>query len=497
MTESQPILSGFYPDPSICRVGHAYYLVNSTFEYLPGVPVHVSTDLVTWTLVGNALTRPSQIAEHDGYPSAGVYAPTIRYYDGRFWIIGTDVNGIPQGQGHFLIHAADAAGPWSDPVYITGPIGIDPDIAWDDSGTAHVTWCSLGGDLPGIISAPVDTVTGRLLAPPRQLWQGTGLAAPEGPHLYFIDGWWYLLLAEGGTERGHAVTMARARTLDGPFEAAPRNPILSHRSLAHPVQNTGHADLFQLSDGTWAAVHLGVRPRGQSPSFHVNGRESFLVGVEWVEGWPVIDETRFAVPATDHSFHDTFSGSELHPRWLGVGRFPASFTRMALDGGVTIDAGRGSGAAMLAVRTTDAVWSASARFDPVGGSGRLLLRIDDAHWYGLTYDGTTVEATVAIGPVEHTVGRWDSSSGDVVTLLVRANPPRPMPHGISREPDLIELAAIVDGVEHSFGEFDGRYLSTEVAGGFTGRVVGVQALSGQVLLHDVDYRTRHSPETTA
>ncbi|MFP7834571.1 family 43 glycosylhydrolase [Marisediminicola sp. LYQ134] len=492
MTPTEPILAGFYPDPSICRVGETYYLITSSFEYLPGIPIHTSTDLVEWHFVANALTRTGQIAEHGGYPSAGIFAPTIRHHAGRFWIIGTDVNGIPLGQGHFLIHATDAAGPWSDPVYISGAMGIDPDIAWDREGTAHVTWCSLNPDEPSILSAPVDTETGAFIAPPRQLWQGTGLSFPEGPHLYQIDDWWYLLLAEGGTERGHAVTIARSPSLDDPFDAAPSNPILSHRSLPHEVQNTGHADLVELPDGTWAAVHLGVRPRGQTPGFHVNGRESFVVGIDWVDGWPVPDETRFTVPPTDRSFTDRFDATALHGRWLGVGRFPETFARPAPEGGLVIDAESRPGRAMLAARATDAVWAASTRFDAATGVGRFLVRIDDTHWYGLTYDGSTVEATIAIGPIEHSVGQWSVSPGSVPTLLMRAKAPRPLPHGATSEPDLVELALESEGTEHSFGEFDGRYLSTEVAGGFTGRVFGVQALSGRIRVDEIRYAAETS-----
>ena len=491
---AEPIIPGFYPDPSICRVGDTYYLVNSSFEYLPGIPIHTSADLVTWTLLGNALTRSTQIAEHEGYPSAGIFAPTIRHHDGRFWIIGTNVNEIPTGKGHFLIHADDPAGAWSDPVHIAGAIGIDPDIVWDEEGVAHVTWCSLNPEQPGIQSAPVDTATGAFLAQPKQLWEGSGLAFPEGPHLYRIDGWWYLLLAEGGTERGHAATIARSRSLEGPYEAAPNNPILSHRSLPHPVQNTGHADLIELPDGTWAAVHLGVRPRGQTPGFHVNGRETFLVGIDWVDGWPVVVEDRYDHIPVEHSFTDRFDDPDLHPRWLGVGRFPTSFTRRGAEGGLVVDADAGTGHALLAARPSDDTWNASTTFEP-SGVGRFLLRIDDRHWYGLIYDGNTVEATVAIGPVQQSVGRWTPPTGQVPTLRISAKSAQPLPHGATLEPDLIELSVRADGEEHSFGEFDGRYLATEVAGGFTGRVFGVEALSGQIRVRDIHYTTTTSRNT--
>lgn len=489
-----PVIPGFFPDPSICRVGDTYYLATSSFEYLPGVPLLQSTDLVTWTHIGNALTRPEQIAEHDGTGSSGIFAPTLRHHHGRFWLIGTNVNDLTHGMGHFLVSAADPAGPWSDPIQIREAIGIDPDIAWDDEGTAHVTWCSFNPEQRGILSAPVDTESGALLAPARQLWGGVGLASPEGPHLYHHDGWWYLLLAEGGTERGHAVTIARAKTIEGPYEPAPSNPILSHRSLAHPVQNTGHADLVELADGSWAAVHLGVRPRGQTPGFHVNGRETFLVGVDWVDGWPRIDEERFTVPPADRSFRDNFDGHALNPRWVGAGRFPSSFTRRGKDGGLLLSAEDEKGHALLCARVVDDVWSATAQFSAAHGTGRFVLRVDDRHWFGLSYDGSTVEAILTVGPITHTVDRWTVAAGDTPKLRISATPPQLLPYGVSLEPDLIQLAASDSTGEHIFGNFDGRYLSTEVAGGFTGRVFGVEAITGRIYLRTVTYASDNPSE---
>ncbi len=483
-----PIVAGFHPDPSICRAGDRYYLINSSFEYLPGIPIHSSTDLLTWTPVGNVLTRPAQMAENPGYPSAGVFAPTIRHHGGTFWIVGTNVNDIPTGCGHFIVRAEYPAGPWSDPVFVAGAIGIDPDLAWDEEGSCHLTWASLLPDQSGILSAPIDPTTGEMLGRPRQLWQGTGLASPEGPHLYRIGEWWYLLLAEGGTERGHAVTIARARSLDHEFEAAPNNPILSHRSTGHPVQSTGHADLVELAAGSWAVVYLGTRPRGQTPGFHVNGRESFLAGIDWVDGWPVVDVDRFTVPIVDHSFVDDFSSDQLHSRWVGVGRFPTSFTRPDPSRGLIIDAVAGPGKALLATRTTDTAWTATAEFDATDGVGRFVVRIDDAHWYGLAYDGSTIEATLTIGPVATVVGWIQVPADSTPVLRVSSRPGTPLPYGITNEPDLIELAATTGvGPEHVFGAFDGRYLSTEVAGGFTGRLIGVEAVSGSIRVSSISY----------
>ncbi|RLK52656.1 glycoside hydrolase family 43 protein [Microbacterium telephonicum] len=487
MTDVRPIIPGFYPDPSICRVGDVYYVVNSSFEYLPGLPIHASTDLVTWRFVGNALTRPSQIPEHRGNPSGSVYAPTIRHHDGRFWIVWTDTNQHGAGVGQLLVHAEDAAGPWSDPVEIPGTVGIDPDLSWDEDGVCHLTWAPHAEHLHPLGTVPIDPETGTLLAEPRLLWRGTGGAHPEGPHLYRIDGWWYLLAAEGGTERGHSVTIARARTLDGPFEPAPTNPILTHRGIQHPVQNAGHGDLVQLVNGSWAMVHLGVRPRGATPGFHLNGRETFLVGVDWVDGWPVVDEGRFTATPVDASFHDDFTDAALAGRWLGVGMFPETFTEPTGDGGgVVVRAGRGPGIPLLCVRAVDEEWTVDARVDAAGGVAALEVRIDEAHSYALVHDGRTVSAVLTIGPAVSTLATVES--GPEAVLRLRARLPEPTSRWGEPQPDIVDLVVVsAEGAETVLGSADGRYLSTEVAGLFTGRVVGVRAVSGDVVLRSFSY----------
>lgn len=477
-----PIVAGFHPDPSICRVGDTYYLANSSFEYVPGVPIRRSTDLVSWELVGHALTRPGQLPPGDGAANTGIYAPTLRHHEGRFHLVTTNI--LEADRGHLIVTAEDPAGPWSDPVHVRGTAGIDPDLCWDDAGVCHLTWASFSPALSGIASVPIDPATGAMLGEPRLLWNGTGLAAPEGPHLYRVGGWWYLLLAEGGTERGHAVTVARARTLEGPFEPAPANPILSHRSTTHPVQNTGHADLVECADGSWAMVYLGVRPRGKTPQFHVNGRETFLAGVDWVDGWPVVAEDRFPVEPADHSFTDGFATAGLHPRWVAPGAGPETFTRWAGPGELVLDQGR-----PLLTRALDEHWTAVARLDVSRGTARFLARIDDRHWYGLTADGSAVTATLVIGPARHTV--TTVAAGSPVSLRIRAlRPAVSGPFREAAEPDLVELSVLGDdGRAEVLGSFGGRYLSTEVAAGFTGRMVGVEAVGGTVTLHEFRYST--------
>jgi xylan 1,4-beta-xylosidase len=490
MSLSEPIIPGFFPDPSICRADHTYYVVNSSFEYLPGLPVHSSTDLVHWSALGNALERPSQIAEWDAGPSSGIYAPTIRHHDGRFFIVGTNDQDLFQGRGQFILTADDPAGPWSDPARVDAAIGIDPDLSWDEEGVCHLTWAAFAPDLRGIATVPIDPATGATLAEPRLLWQGTGGAHQEGPHLYRIDGWWYLLLAEGGTERGHSVTIARARTLDGPFESDPDNPILTHRGTAEPVQNTGHADLVQLADGGWAMVLLGVRPRGRTPHFHPNGRETFLVGIDWVDGWPVVDEDRYRPQAADHSFTDRFDGITLDPRWLGIGRFASAFTTPT-DSGLSIVAT--GGRAVLATRVLDPEWTTEVLVDAAAGDARVVVRIDDAHAYGFTIKSGLVEAVLTIGPTTQVVRRMTVPTDTPTTLRISARLPEQGPFLPPTEPDLIELAVVhEDGSTEELGPFDGRYISTEVAGGFTGRVLAVEALTGHVVVHEVHYTTTTS-----
>ncbi|MEH1130736.1 glycoside hydrolase family 43 protein [Micromonospora sp. CPCC 206061] len=471
-----PAIAGFHPDPTICRVGDDYYLATSSFEYFPGVPIFHSQDLLTWQQIGNALDRPSLLAPGGDAASRGIYAPTLRYHNGRFWLVTTNVS---HSKGHLLVTAGDPRGPWSEPVFLDGADGIDPDIAWDETGRCYLTWHAK--EPAGIVQAAIDPDTGTLLEAPRRLWSGTGLAWPEGPHLYHRDGWWYLLIAEGGTERGHAVSVARSRSITGPFEGAPHNPMFSHRSTTHPVQNCGHADLIERPDGEWAVVYLGTRPRGATPSYHVNGRETFLAGIEWVDGWPVFDETRYPVPHRDHSYTDDLCGERLHPRWISPDAAPDLLVERDGPRAARLRAG-----GVLAVRAYDPAWSFTATVALDGGAFRLLLRVDDRHWCALDLRAGRVVARLRIGPLESELGTAMIAERRPVTLRIESRAPSEggpddVALGVGLGPEYRELAA-----------FDGRYLSTEVASGFTGRVVGLQTLNGVTTLHEVRYTTQRS-----
>ena len=282
MPYANPVIPGFHPDPSVCRVGDDYYAAVSSFVYFPGVPIFHSRNLVDWTLLTNALDRPSQLDLSATTAGAylGIFAPTLRHHDGRFWLITTVFSAT--GPANFFVTSTDPSGPWSEPVTLD-LLAIDPDLAWsDDDCWVHAS------DGAQILRSRLDTETGVLLDPIEPTWSGTGLQFPEAPHLFQRGEYWYLSIAEGGTERGHAVSIARGPSPTGPWEGCPANPILSHRSTDRPIQNTGHADLIEAPDGSWWMMLLGTRPRGTSPRFHVLGRETFLAPVTWVDGWSTV-----------------------------------------------------------------------------------------------------------------------------------------------------------------------------------------------------------------
>ena len=480
----RPILPGFYPDPTICTVGGEYYLANSSFEYFPGAPLFRSSDLVGWTQVGNILDRRSQFVHGIEGPSTGIYGSTLRHHDGRFWFITTNVSDF--GHGQVIVSTDDPANGWSDPVFVPEAVGIDPDLCWEDDGTCYLTWNALnfadGGR--GIRQARIDLQSGRLLEPDYAVWQGTGMVAPEGPHLYRIGDYWYLILAEGGTERGHSVTVARSSSPAGPFEPCPWNPVLTHRSIGHPVQNVGHADLVETPDGRWAAVYLGVRPNGSTPGFHVLGRETFLAGIDWVDGWPVFDENRYAGVEVDTSFAEDFSGAALAPVWVSPGGDPAGLVTPQPDGGAVLHSGDGTDSALLCLRVRDLQWMAEARFLD---SGRFRIRIDDRHWYGLEWRAGTLTATVRIGDTTSDVARIAVGSTAISLIIASVpaeSPAVPFGHG---GPDDIVLSYRDETGVHTVTRLDGRYLSTEVAGGFTGRMLALGASGSRSIVRSLRY----------
>ena len=282
-TFRNPIITGMNPDPSICRVGDDFYLVTSTFEYFPGLPVYHSKDLVHWKLIGHALSRPENNPLMGCNASTGgQYAPTLRYHDGTFYVIGTNYGG-KGSQGVFYVTAKNPAGPWSDPVWV-GNWYVDPSIEFIDGKIYFLSPDNQGSFLLGVM----DPETGTFVEPLRKVASGLGGSSPEGPHFYKIGDYYYIMSAEGGTGYEHREVIQRSKSPWGPYEPSPVNPVLSNMNCPdHPFQAIGHADLVQLKDGSWWAVCLGIRP--VNGKYQHLGRETFLAPVTWdADGWPKV-----------------------------------------------------------------------------------------------------------------------------------------------------------------------------------------------------------------
>lgn len=475
-----PVLPGFHPDPSVCRVGFDFYLVTSSFEYFPGIPIFHSRDLVHWRKLGYCLDRPSQLPLAGAGASGGVWAPTLRHRDGTFYMTTTNMT---QG-GNFIVTASAPEGPWSEPIFIEQK-GIDPSLFFDEDGSVLYTTAHWGA-----LQSRIDVTHGKVLSEPKLVWTGTGGQHPEGPHLYYREGWYYLLLSEGGTEYGHMITMARAKSPWGPFEPCSRNPLLTHRSLKSPIQALGHADLVEGADGAWFCVCLGIRPHGYPPCYHL-GRETFMSPVAWAEdGFPVIgDNGRIALEmesplalqaAPEEATRDEFDAPELglswnylrnpNPELYSLGERP-SYLR--LHGGVhglddaASPAWVGQRQRHFALRVATCL-----EFEPANEreEAGLVVRMNERHHYEIFVTRRSGQKSIVlrrrIGSLQaeiacralpsHESSRW--------VVAIEANRDR-YQFSFGRSEDALE----------PLGEGETRYLSTEVASGFTGVYFGIYA----------------------
>jgi hypothetical protein len=338
----------------------------------------------------------------------------------------------------------------------------------------------------------MDLETGRALEEPRSLWSGTGLMFPEAPHLYEIDGTWYLLIAEGGTERGHSVSIARGARPDGPFEGCPANPVLSARSTDRPVQNTGHADLVRTPDGGWALFLLGMRPGGLTRAFSPMGRETFSTSLVWVDGWPVVQPVQLTPPTGPVEHRDDFTGAQLGPEWLSIRTPAADWSSLTERPGHLVVHADGS--------TTDdprprfvgrrqqhrsAVFS--VRVDAAGGVGGLSLRIDERHHYDIEVGAGIARARARVGGLCQTWEQPIPAGTGPVTVRIQTEPVVGM--GLDAlGPDVVHLSVDASTGPVELAALDGRYVSAETAASFTGRVVGMYAAEGSVVFDRFSYR---------
>ncbi len=338
-----PILPGFNPDPSICRVGSEYFIATSTFEWYPGVQIHRSRDLVNWQLACRPLTRAAQLDMRGNPDSCGIWAPCLSFADGLFWLVYTDVkryDGNFKDTHNYIVTAPAIEGPWSDPVYVNSS-GFDPSLFHDDDGRKwflNMVWnhrsASVGGKprapaFDGILLQQWDPVARQLTGPVRNIFRGTPLGLVEGPHLYKRKGWYYLTTAEGGTSYNHAVTMARSRQIEGPYELHPlKHPITSKDASDAVLQRAGHGQIVETPDGQVYHTHLCSRPLPglqRSPL----GRETAIQRCEWRDDdWLYLAHDG-VVPAVDVPAPDAASvpqpRSAVHTPFAGIRALPPDF----------------------------------------------------------------------------------------------------------------------------------------------------------------------------
>jgi alpha-N-arabinofuranosidase len=512
-----PILAGFHSDPSIVRAGQDYYLINSTFGFYPGIPIYRSRDLVNWTQIGNVVDRPDMMPFEGIHLSYhGVYAPSINYRDGTFYVINTCV----ACGGNFVVTATNPAGPWSDPIWLPHIEGIDPSIFFDDDGKAYI----VHHRNPPVMRFPehtavwlmeVDPVT---FAPRSEdvMLAESDRAAPwrteylEGPHLYKVNGLYYLSAAGGGTGYYHGQLIYRSTRPFGPYEANPNNPILTQFGLPDdrpdPVTATGHADLVQDAAGDWWAVFLGTRvydlatPPQDPGNFHT-GRETFMLPVTWREGWPVILDRGAAVPYAvraprlprteaarrpttgNFTIREEFLGRSLGPSWL-FARTPLSQWWRTGNGRLTIEPrpdrmGENKQPSFIGQRVAHMTASVTTRmsFTPSSSAEAGLMAVqNDDHYYAFG---------LAQNPEGETVLRVRSRDGSnspahgqtVAERAVRMRAGRPIYLRISIDKADVDFAYSLDGRAYEIvvDNASARPLTTAGAGGFNGAIVGMYA----------------------
>lgn len=471
-----PVVPGFHPDPSVCRAGDKYYLVNSSFHYFPGVPIYESDDLAHWEQIGNVLDRQSQLELGTASSWQGIYAPTIRYEDGVFYMITTNVS----DKGNFLVTSTDPAGPWSEPLWLSQG-GIDPSLYFEDG---H---CYMVSNPSGITLCEIDPKTGEKLSESKTLWNGTGGRYPEGPHIYKKDGYYYLLISEGGTELAHSLTIARSKDIWGPYESNPANPILTHcreAGQANQIQATGHGDIVEAADGSWWMVLLAYRNFGGS--YHHLGRETYLAPVEWGEGeWPVVN-----------------GGNPIELTMADV-QLPAANGNKTRYVNTCANGFEAMGHEWVYIQNPD-----SSRYEHIGSAMRLhgsegtLTGNDHPTFLGRRQEAAKMEVTASIDASNLKEGdeagiavyQIDYGHLDIFvkrlsdgTLTVNS---RARVKSLVREDELTRLSGSTttlrvesDGNVYKVASADGGdaytlecpLLSTEVVGGFTGVVIGMYA----------------------
>lgn len=510
MKYTNPIISGFHPDPSICRVENDFFLVTSSFEYFPCIPLFHSTDLIHWEQINYILNRDSQVRLAAEAPNClGIYAPTIRYHEGIYYCIVTNVGG-PDG-GNFFVYTTDPFGAWSDPVHL--PFGgIDPSLFFDDDGKVYYCGTDKGIFIAELTLTKSISSDGSLRiccdksGEKVYAWNGTGGNNPEGPHLYRINRMYYLMIAEGGTEYCHMVTIARSTSVYGPYEDCPHNPILTNRSTELPIKAAGHADIVEDQNGNWWAVCLGIRPLSY-PFRHNLGRETMLVPVTWKDNWPRLgmngnghvdsEITTSLLPCTESDFNtpfrsnhyipgqsmtDEFNTPFMHPSWNTIYNPDYRLYKFTPDGlflhGNRHDLSSSMPKCILCRRQEHFDFTAqltlSMKEIPENGEAGISIYMNNLHHYeaALTMQNRKRCLIIRrqIGKLKAVKNIIEYSDETVILLLTG-----------SRKEYQFSFQSSEDMSPITIGFGETQYLTTEVGGCFTGNYIAIYSAGADAI----------------
>ena len=477
MKYSNPVIKGFFPDPSICRAEGKYYLAASSFQFFPGVPIFESGDLVNWTLIGHALTRESQLPLGGTNSCSGIFAPTLRYHEGRFYMVTTNTT----TGGNFYVSSDDIRGEWSEPLFVEQG-GIDPSLFFEDGKTYFMSNGTDDEGRSGIIQCEIDLATGKKLTAGRCIWNGNDGRFLESPHLYKINGTYYLMASEGGTEYGHMCVLAKGPSPYGPFESCPHNPILTNRNKGgYPIQGAGHCDLVEDGNGNWWMVNLAFRQIGMWTMHHVTGREVFLCPVEFDEdGWLRVGVNGECLEEFETDRLDTVQKKPGvitfadRLQWIHL-RNPHTENYSLTDGSFTLTPGefgleeRKDSPTFIGIRQSALKQYFTVDIDVRDCEAGMTLYMTEDQHYDLavrqTEKGFVLFRRLRVGDLCQVDNEIELDSGRLSL-------------SITADGFVYLFEAEADGRCFHLGSAQSKYLSTELAGNFTGVVLGIFAQNG-------------------
>ncbi len=507
MKLQNPIVRGVYPDPSVCRANGKYYMVCSSFEYFPGVPLFESDDLVNWHQIGHCLTRKTQVDLHQIASSGGVFAPTIRFHDGVFYMVTTN----DTYHKNFYVTTTDIYGEWSEPIFVDQG-GIDPSLFFEDGKTYFMSNGTDPSDNKGcIFQCEIDPKTGERLTESKPIWKGNGGRYLESPHLFHIGDWYYITAAEGGTEYGHMITYARGTSPYGPFESYPGNPVLTNRNQGgheNHIQGIGHGDLIQAENGETFLICLGFRQQSDWMPFHHLGREVFLVPVQWTEdGWftageqgLVKEEMEINLDAVQDLTPGRYDVSieTLGPdsvRWCHLREFEPEYYEIGEHSirlkGNHFTLNDVEAPVFLGVRQSEFYTQLQVTVSGNASEAGVSFYLSEDHHYDVAVcmeQGVrTLICRICCGDARQIVFQKQLPENQTETML----------RVISDETKYTFFGEC-GGEMTKLGQARTKYLSSEVAGGFTGTLMGMYAVNeegsenGQAEFTNLSWKQRHS-----